>query len=77
MASTLTEGDGVRDLLQAIDGYKTYIVATCGVIFGILVIAGVVTPDQLTEWATVIGGAIVVFSAALGTIRDAIKKIGP
>ena len=62
-------------MLEWLDGKKTYIVAFCGVVFGILTIAGVVTGEQLTEWANVIGGAIIIVSAALVTIRDAIKKI--
>lgn len=66
----------MKSFIAAIDGKKSYIVAGAGIVFGILVIAGVVTPDQLTEWASVIGGAIVVMSAAIGTIRSALNKVG-
>lgn len=57
-----------------IDGYKTYLVSFAGLVFGVLVVAGVVTTDQLNEWANVLGGSIIVFSAAIGTIRSALNK---
>ena len=59
----------MKQLLNTIDGRKTYIVAIAGIIFGILVLLGVVTADQLTEWANVSRRPIIIVSAALGTIR--------
>jgi len=63
-------------ILAFIDGYKTYLVAFAGIAFGVCVILGLVTGDQLRNWADVIGGAIILVAAALGTIRSAIGKIG-
>jgi hypothetical protein len=63
-------------ILAFIDGYKTYLVAIAGIAFGVCVILGLVTGDQLRNWADVIGGAIILVAAALGTIRSAIGKIG-
>lgn len=66
----------MKQILAFINGYKTYIVAVAGIAFGVCVILGLVTGEQLTEWANVIGGAIIMVAAALGTIRSAIGKIG-
>jgi hypothetical protein len=65
----------MKSFLALIDGRKSYIVAFAGIAFGILTIFGVVTGDQLQEWASVIGGAIILVAAAIGTIRSAIGKI--
>jgi hypothetical protein len=61
--------------MQWLDGKKTYLVAACGIVFGILVIFDVVTADQLTEWANVIGGSIILVSGLVAGLRSAIGKI--
>lgn len=65
----------MKSIISAIDGYKSYIVGIGAGVFGVLVVVGVVTPDQLSEWATVAGGAIIAFGAAIMTVRSAIKKL--
>ena len=64
----------MNKILTALQGYKTYVVATAGVAVGVLMILGITTPDQLAKWGEVIGQGIVLAGLGLAALRSAIDK---
>lgn len=65
----------MKKVIAWLSGKKVYAVAVAGVIVGILWIAGITTPEQMTGWGKVIGEAMIFASAAAAAFRSALKRV--